>query len=217
MRLAAMLLLSFILAMIYGSAFLSFFSSASIQISPSILILSMLFNLAIMGGGGILVAFLLHGSWSKALDAIGFKSRDITRSIFYGIIAALAFIFASSLIISAIGYEEENPLAEEIASSLNIYILFLLPTLSALSEEIFFRGLIQNHLEKGSNCIIAILATSMMFSLAHIEYKAMVEIIATFSFSIVLGYLMHKTKNIASPITAHFIYNFIALLPFYLK
>jgi len=217
MRLAAMLLLSLILAIIYGSAFLSFFSDASIQISPSILILSMLFNLALMGGGAVMVAFLLHGSWSRAFDAIGFKGSDVARSIFYGGVAALAFILASSLVISAIGYEEENPLAEEIASSLNIYILFLLPAISALSEEIFFRGLIQNHLEREIYWPIAILITSIMFSLAHIEYKAMIEIVATFSFSIVLGYLMHKTKNVVSPITAHFLYNFIALLSFYLS
>ncbi len=217
MRLAAYVTLAFILLLIYGSAAIAVSSGSTIPVTPAILIASMLFNLAVMGGGGILVAYLLHGSWGEALNAMGFKSSNIMKAILYGIVASLVFIFASSAIISASGYKERNPLAEEIGSSLNLYILILLPILSALSEETFFRGLIQMHLERKTGWTAAILITSLMFSLAHLEYKAIIELVATFAFSIVLGYLLHATKNIASPVTAHFLYNFIALLSFYLS
>ena len=217
MRLAAYILLAFILLLIYGSAVIAVFSTSTIPVTPTILIISMLFNLAIMGGGAILVAYFLHGSWSKALDAMGFKRDGMIKAILYGIVASLLFIFASSAVIEITGYKERNPLAEEIGSSLNTYILIFLPILSALSEETLFRGLIQMHLERKTGWIAAAIITSLMFSLAHLEYKAVIELIATFTFSLVLGYLVHTTKNIASPLTAHFLYNFIALLSFYLS
>ena len=214
-KISAYILLSAIIVIIYSSAFLSFLGN-NVIMTPEILSFSLLFNLIILGGGAILFIYLLYdGSFSNVFKNLYFKKENIGKAILYGIIACLFFILFSSLI--SYFYKEKNPLAEEIGLNLNIFLLIFIPIASSLSEEIFFRGLIQMQMEKKINYILSIIITSILFSIAHLEYKVIIEMIMTFSFSIILGYLIHSTKNIMAPITAHFLYNFIALLSFYFK
>ena len=214
-KISAYILLSAIIVIIYSSAFLSFLGN-NVIMTPEILSFSLLFNLIILGGGAILFIYLLYdGSLSNVFKNLYFKKENIGKAILYGIIACLFFILFSFLI--SYFYKEKNPLAEEIGLNLNIFLLIFIPIASSLSEEIFFRGLIQMQMEKKINYILSIIITSILFSIAHLEYKVIIEMIMTFSFSIILGYLIHSTKNIMAPITAHFLYNFIALLSFYFK
>ena len=215
MRLRAWILISFILAIIYSSVLASFFYR--IKVTQSSLLLSSLFNLILLGGGGLLAAYMIHGSFKSAAISIGFRREGMEKGILYGIIAILSFIFLLSIFLSITGFKGENKLAKEIASSINIPLLIIIPLFSSLSEEIFFRGLIFSHLNEKFGWISSAIITSILFSFAHLEYKSLFETIATFIFSIILCYLIKSTKNIISPITAHFMYDFLALLSFYLK
>ena len=79
----------------------------------------------------------------------------------------------------------------------------------AMFEEVFFRGALQNLLVRWwKNPFIAILVTSLVFSLIHMSvYLFLSRAILGF----VLGLLYHKTKNIWVNIIAHFLNNAIAM------
>ncbi|MEO6489198.1 MAG: CPBP family intramembrane glutamic endopeptidase [Ferruginibacter sp.] len=79
----------------------------------------------------------------------------------------------------------------------------------ALFEEVFFRGALQNLLVRWwRQPIIAILVTSVVFSLIHMSiYLFFSRLILGF----LLGLMYHKTKNIWVNVIAHFINNAIAV------
>ena len=215
-KLPAYLLFSLIMAVIYISAFAGFFINRNIVLTKEAILLSLLSNLFLMGGGALLVVYLIYdGSILDAFKNLYFVKKGVGRAIFYGIAMTIFFIG----IMAGIGclFKEKNPLGEEIGSNVDLSLLILIPVVSSISEETFFRGLIQMQMEKKVNYIIAIVISSILFSLAHIEYGVFIEIIATFLFSLLLGYIMHVTKNIIAPITAHFMYNFLVLLTFLYK
>jgi len=88
-----------------------------------------------------------------------------------------------------------------------LYLLFGV----AVSEEIFFRGVIQ---EKLGNNWKALIITSILFSLAHLPnflfYNNFFSL-ATFFPSLIMGWLYMKTSNILPSIFFHFLSNCVAI------
>ena len=194
---------------IYGSAAFSLISNVEYEITPSLLLTSLIFNFIIMFLPAILFVYLVYGNiWEK----LYFKKEGVLLSFIYGLATALIFIISSGMILYLIGYEEKNPLAEEIGRNINFAFLFLIPLLSAISEETFFRGFIQMQLEARSGFLFSLLLSSLLFAFAHLEYRTYMQVIMPFFFGILLGILMHRTKNIFAPIFAHFFYNFLSLV-----
>ena len=88
--------------------------------------------------------------------------------------------------------------------------VFIIAFLPALFEELFFRGVVQNFLVKWLKApIIAIIITSLFFSLIHASYYLF---ISRFILGFALGLLFHKSKNIWVNTFAHFMNNLIALI-----
>jgi uncharacterized protein len=79
----------------------------------------------------------------------------------------------------------------------------------AMFEELFFRGAVQNLLEKWwRNPLMAILVTSIFFSIIHFSiYLFLSRAVLGFA----LGMMYYKTKNIWVNIIAHFLNNAIAV------
>jgi uncharacterized protein len=90
-----------------------------------------------------------------------------------------------------------------------IMAIFIMAFFPALFEEVFFRGAMQNLLEKWwKNPLLAILITSLVFSFIHFSvYLFLSRAVLGF----VLGLLYYKTKNIWVNIFAHFLNNAIAV------
>ena len=78
--------------------------------------------------------------------------------------------------------------------------------ISPISEELIFRGVIFNRLKLIMPTSISILVSSLLFASMHIYGS----IIAAFIFAICMAILYVKTDNIAVPIFAHFLNNFLA-------
>ena len=207
----AYLVLFFALLIIYSSAAIGLFYNIEYEISSYALLLNLLFNFLIMFIPSLVFVYLYYEG--NVLHNLYFKKERIIASISTGILATLFFIFLQGIFLFIIGYEESNPLAEKIFEIVkrNLYLLFLIPLLSSISEETFYRGVVQNLLEKKIG-ILSIFLTSIIFAIAHIEYKTISQILMPFFFSLLLGFLMYKFKNIFAPISAHFFYNFLILL-----
>jgi membrane protease YdiL (CAAX protease family) len=111
-----------------------------------------------------------------------------------------------------IGYTPpDNPLSENIAEILTVPLVILIPLLSSISEEIFFRGFLQPKLMDLTTPLIGIIITSILFGFAHLAYQNPLQIAIPFFIGLIFGFLLIKTKNILAPISAHYIFNFIQL------
>lgn len=185
-----------------------------------------------------LAIFLIPGliiSWMMKGDGIGWLGidRPVEASV-----AFLVLLLAGSLIplTSAAGYtnsimefpdwlsrvEEWMRVKEEQALVLtghlvytesvgglavNIVILAILP---ALAEEILFRGVIQNTLERwvGSG-IVAVIITSLLFSALHLQFFTFLP---RFLLGIVFGLLYLWSRTIWLPVIAHFGNNIVPVV-----
>ena len=88
----------------------------------------------------------------------------------------------------------------------NIFLLAILP---AISEELFFRGLIQKtFIGIFQNTTTGIIATSVIFGLLHFQIDNLLAIISA---SILFGFIYEK-RNILLTILLHFCFNLFSLL-----
>ena len=104
----------------------------------------------------------------------------------------------------------------------NIIWIPIITMATAVSEEILFRGFILQQLLKKVPNLLANLITSIMFALIHIPillfiYNADIQFMSIGMYivlvsSFMFGYLYIYTKNLWSPILAHFVYNLILSL-----
>ncbi|MGG9971086.1 CPBP family intramembrane glutamic endopeptidase [Ferruginibacter sp. SUN002] len=87
--------------------------------------------------------------------------------------------------------------------------VFIIAFLPALFEELAFRGVLQNLLVKWiKKPIVAIVITSLVFSLVHASYYLF---ISRFILGLSLGLLFYRSKNIWVNTFAHFMNNLMAL------
>jgi len=84
----------------------------------------------------------------------------------------------------------------------------------AISEEFFFRGLIQKSFEQELKVTNSIIFTALLFAVIHLN---LVDLIPLIAIGIYLGLLAYKTQNIWVPVIAHFSNNFIAVIILYNK
>lgn len=91
--------------------------------------------------------------------------------------------------------------------------LLLIGVLPAVFEEVFFRGGVQNLFTRWfKNPWVAILVTSLIFSLIHLSFYGF---FVRFALSVVLGLLFYYSYNIWIPILLHFLFNGIQVTALY--
>ena len=83
--------------------------------------------------------------------------------------------------------------------------LFTIAVLPAIGEELLFRGIVQQNIEKGTkNPHIAIWLTALIFSFIHFQFQGFFPRVFL---GAGLGYLFFWTRNLWIPIIAHLAYN----------
>ena len=206
---------------IYGLSFLSLVLDAEpSSVTPATLLISLVLNLVVMLGASYAYIYARYrGTWRTTMYRLFFRRKNIFESIALGIATGFGLLMLSAVIIliyQALGFELTNTLAESIVDNLTVGLLFLIPVLAAVSEETFFRGLLQMELARWRGQPLAIVVTSVLFGLAHLTYGNVLQVLIPFLMGGILAVLMSKMHNIAAPITAHFVFNFIQLAIAYL-
>ena len=87
--------------------------------------------------------------------------------------------------------------------------LFFVALMAGVCEELLFRGVIQSGLTGTFGPIVALLAASVLFGLAHAVSAA--YFVLTFLIGIYLGALYQITGNLLVPMLVHFLYDWIML------
>lgn len=91
--------------------------------------------------------------------------------------------------------------------------LFVIAVLPAIGEELVFRGLIQNELNKLTrNVHIAIWLSAVLFSAFHLQFFGFLPRVLL---GALFGYLYYWSGNLSMAILAHFTNNAIAILSLY--
>ncbi len=90
---------------------------------------------------------------------------------------------------------------------LNLLMIAVIP---AVGEELFFRGILQEHLRQGfRNTHLAVVVTALAFSFFHFQFQGFIP---RFFLGLLFGYLMVWSGSIWVPVLAHFINNGSAVL-----
>ena len=92
---------------------------------------------------------------------------------------------------------------------INIFLIALIP---AIGEELFFRGIIQKKLENILTPHLSVLIASFVFSAIHFQFFGFIP---RFILGMILGYLFLYSRNLWTPIFAHFTNNVMGVLLMY--
>jgi uncharacterized protein len=177
-----------------------------------------------------LTAFILN---RKPLQLLGFRKEAPVTQI--GLVLAIMFcalFIAGSLaylnkdIAKIFGWASwaenlEKTYNEQVVVMLDMkgvggYLLsiFIMAFLPALSEEMLFRGGLQNFLTKATKMpLLSILVVSLLFSIVHFSVYGF---LVRFFLGLVLGYIFYYTGNIWLSIAAHFFNNALAVTSIFL-
>jgi len=88
-------------------------------------------------------------------------------------------------------------------------MLFLL-AFQPIAEEIFFRGFLLEKIDSIIGKKTAIITTSILFGIAHLSVGNIYPAFTTGVIGLLLAFLVFKTKNLYSAITAHIIFNLVS-------
>ncbi|MDI6881730.1 MAG: type II CAAX endopeptidase family protein [Methanothermobacter sp.] len=90
------------------------------------------------------------------------------------------------------------------------FIVMLIGT--GLAEEILFRGILQRNSEDLLGAFPGLLYTSLLFTIFHIGWKSVHDLIFVFLVAIFYGYSYHKTRSIIGVTLSHGLSNSILFL-----
>jgi membrane protease YdiL (CAAX protease family) len=94
--------------------------------------------------------------------------------------------------------------------SISVAVLLLALAVGApLVEELFFRGLLLRSLSRWTNPPVAVVATAILFGLAHFEK---VQFAGLAVFGMILGLLARRSRRLAPSVAAHSAFNAVAVL-----
>lgn len=169
----------------------------------------------------------------KPFELLGFKMQFTYKQLFLSVI----IMFAAALTAGALAeLNEKIPISKSAASffktlednysaqveaitnmkSVGDYImsLIMIAILPALFEETFFRGGMQNLLTRSTNNHwLAIILTSVVFSLIHVSYYGF---LARVCLGIVLGLIYYYSRSLWLSIAAHCFNNAFAVTQMYI-
>ncbi|WP_348663946.1 CPBP family intramembrane glutamic endopeptidase [Chlamydia vaughanii] len=109
---------------------------------------------------------------------------------------------------------QEQTLTQEVQDTLTSTVYdrgFILSVgiLIPFAEEIFFRGFLQTFLKNKMNRVYALLYSSVIFALTHVEHSwgSLVFVPILLIFSLCTGFLYEKERHIVAPIVLHMLFN----------
>lgn len=181
---------------------------------------------------GVLLLFIPHlvlGAttvlWVRARSEDGIRRLlgrrraslpDVGAGLIYGVVGALVFTFGAGLLlrllVDALGLrippvqEELRQLAAGSAAPLVILVIVIL---APIAEELFFRGLLFQALERRLGVWRAAVISAAVFGVVHVEWFVFV---ITFLFGIYLALIFRRRGTIVTPIVAHMLFNGLGVL-----
>jgi len=127
----------------------------------------------------------------------------------------LRIVDSNSSLVQLYNHSEEVSefLMNTTSAKILIFNLLTIALVPAIAEELFFRGLLQQVLQRRiANIHIVIFVTALIFSLFHND---VFNIVPRLVMGVLFGYLFFITKNVWYPIIAHCVHNAAVVLVYF--
>lgn len=103
---------------------------------------------------------------------------------------------------------EESELVPQLQAVLTLPLIFIIPLIAAVTEEVFFRGILQPR--------VGLITSSLLFGVVHSGYGTVLQLVAPFVLGLLFGLLFERTRSLWAPIAGHFTFDLIQLSILYL-
>ena len=209
----AIMICAFIIVSFLGQTVLS---AIGVKNNTVIYIVNSLFSFIAIVGVKIYADFSLKTRSKFFRHFKKFKPKYAFYALLFFTGMFLGFGFINSLIAKIVellgGSYSSIDLNLDSPITLVLFSIFL-ALLPALTEEIFFRGLLQESFSKNNRAMTA-LSISLAFALYH---GSIVQLVYQFIFALGLSFLVFQSGSILPSIIAHFLNNFCVLIIEYFK
>lgn len=153
------------------------------------------------GSGNIFSDYRISFSWRDLWGIpIGIGSQFV-------LVTAVTFPL-TKLFPDQFSVEEVEKRARELSDAANggwVVVLFLIVVVGApVVEEIVYRGLLQQGLDRSLSPSVALIVTAAVFAAIHLQP---IEFPGLFAFALVLGWAYRKTQRLGLPIITHMAFN----------
>jgi membrane protease YdiL (CAAX protease family) len=146
-----------------------------------------------------------YGFRFRAVDVVGFPIGVVVQLVFVPLLYRLVGLFIDTSSVS----EAAKNLTDR-AQGVGVALLVILVVIGApLIEELFFRGLLLRSIEARWNDGLALVASSVLFGLAHFE---LLQLPALIMFGLVAGYCAQRTGRLGMSVWAHAGFNATTVL-----
>ncbi|MDI6817412.1 MAG: type II CAAX endopeptidase family protein [Actinomycetota bacterium] len=163
-------------------------------------------------------AILKRGATWKIL---GFKRFNLVAGaglvvVWFFLVRIVSYFYV--MIAERVGLEETEDIARQIPEVFGagttgfIIAVLMVVVLAPIVEELFFRGFLYQALRQRWGANVAIVASGVLFSLAHFSLYLLVPI-AVIGFA--LAYLYERTDSLGPPIILHALNNLISVVVVY--
>lgn len=178
--------------------------------------LGVAFPIALVGLSVAMAKYISGKKGSNYLELLGWrkpnkKAIKLVPLVLLVYIAVLLVALSVLQLLSPDLAQQEQDVALTVSSlgGAKLFIMFIsVAVLTPIAEETFFRGLLLWLYGRRLKIPAAILATAVLFGLAHGQLNVGID---TFLFGLMLGFLAWKTESIYPTIGLHMLKNTIAL------
>lgn len=147
----------------------------------------------------------VFGAVKSYLSIIGYV---LGAFLLYMVSVGVVFFLISKLIPSFDAEQnQENPFKNASGGLETVLSFIALVIITPIVEEIIFRGFLYRSLKSTTTKIIAVLITSLVFGLAHMQWNVAVD---TFVLSLFLIWVYESTGSLVSSIILHSVKNCLA-------
>ena len=218
LALLAILFVFFILYVMPALSLLNLLpSTEGMELTEPVVLLSSIITVLIFIGTPLLwYLFVNKFSIKEMLHHLKLRAERIDAAFLWGMVVA-AVMIAIMIVLGALLYgagvnQEDLSNIEDIAGNIPIVSMLLIIIFQSIAEEIFFRGFLLEKIESIAGGIMAIFITAILFGLAHMSYGKIYPVIMPIIMGIFLGFVVFKTKNLYSAITAHMLFNLTSFI-----
>jgi len=153
------------------------------------------------GSGNVFTDYRISFAWRDLWGVpIGIASQFL-------LVTAVTFPL-TKLFPDQFSVEEVEKRARELSDAATggwVLVLFLVVVVGApVVEEIVYRGLLQQGLDRSMNPSVALVITAAIFAAIHLQP---IEFPGLFAFALVLGWTYRKTQRLGLPIITHMAFN----------
>ena len=142
------------------------------------------------------------------------RIHGIDIAVLWGVITAivaLVVIVAIGALLMSLGLDlTDASNIPELELYFSLPSMLFLIAFQPIAEEIFFRGFLLEKIDSIIGEKTAIITTAILFGIAHLSVGNIYPAFATGVIGVLLAFLVIKTKNLYSAITAHIIFNLVS-------